>query len=116
MGANIVVNAVRDACMLVDSPPCGFEKAFLLASTHDLFSDVFRPGEAHRVQCTMVGPDGMIFDRADQVLGRLETIQDSGEASLIFLATMPLTPTSRQSGGITQGICSAGTGIDMDSS
>jgi len=90
MGANIVVNAVRDACMLVDSPPCGFEKAFLLASTHDLFSDVFRPGEAHRVQCTMVGPDGMIFDRADQVLGRLETIQDSGEASLIFLATMPL--------------------------
>lgn len=112
MGANIVVNAVRDACMLVDSPPCGFEKAFLLASTHDLLSDVFRPGASHRVQCTMVGPDAMVFDRAEQVLEAIEGIRTSVDASFIFLATMPLaTVTGIDYGSIVERARASGASI-----
>lgn len=48
-GVYLAVNAIPDACLLVDAPACAFQKAEQIFGTHDLMSDLLDADSRHRV-------------------------------------------------------------------
>jgi nitrogenase molybdenum-iron protein alpha/beta subunit len=56
VGVYLAVNAVSDACVIVDGPNCVMPKADFIAGNHDLYSTLLSADGRHRVICTMTNP------------------------------------------------------------
>jgi nitrogenase molybdenum-iron protein alpha/beta subunit len=56
VGVYLAVNAVSDACVIVDGPNCVMPKADYIAGNHDLYSTLLAADGRHRVLCTMTNP------------------------------------------------------------
>lgn len=89
-GVYLAVNAIPDVHLLFDGPACGYDKAFLVAGTHDLFSRLFQFPAHHRVTVTDVQADSLAFDRDDEIIRMIDQIHRSGEAALTLLSAMPM--------------------------
>lgn len=89
-GAFFVVNAVPDIRLLFDGPSCGYDKAFLVSGTHDLFSRMFQFPARHRISCTHVQADALVHDRTETIAQVLSQMAGSGDHGLILVAAMPM--------------------------
>jgi len=89
LGVFMAVNAVRDACLVVDSPNCAMAKADLIAGNHDLFSTLLSPSGRHRVACTMVTPFTPQKNPEKRVAAILNSIAGSGEFGAVLLTGLP---------------------------
>jgi len=78
LGVYLAVNAVPDACLVVDGLNCALPKADLLAGNHDLNSTLFSPLGRHRLVATMTGPLPQ-QDNPDRKLSKLlQAAADTG--------------------------------------
>jgi nitrogenase molybdenum-iron protein alpha/beta subunit len=91
-GLYLVINAIPGAYLLMDSPPCGYDKVSSIEKTHDLFSDLFRENSKHRICCTDIHIDccDVVNDRSDKILTGLFRLSRERDCSVIFLASMPV--------------------------
>lgn len=89
-GVFFLVNAVPDVRLLFDGPSCGYDKAFLVSGTHDLFSQMFRFPARHRITCTHVQADALVHDREHTIHHVLDQVARAEDTKLIFVAAMPM--------------------------
>lgn len=89
-GVFFLVNAVPDVRLLFDGPSCGYDKAFLVAGTHDLFSRMFRFPAKHRITCTHVQADTVVHDREETLRNTLVEVAGSSDVGLILVTAMPM--------------------------
>ncbi|MBW2528985.1 MAG: hypothetical protein JRI23_32715 [Deltaproteobacteria bacterium] len=89
-GVFFLLNAVPDIRLLFDGPSCGYDKAFLVSGTHDLFSRTFRFPARHRITCTHVQADALVHDREQTILHVLEQVASADDAKLVLVAAMPM--------------------------
>jgi nitrogenase molybdenum-iron protein alpha/beta subunit len=89
LGVFIAVNAVRDACLVVDAPNCAMVKADLIAGNHDLFSTLLSPDGRHRVVCTMVTPFTPQKNPESRVAAILNSISGAGDFGAVLLTGLP---------------------------
>jgi nitrogenase molybdenum-iron protein alpha/beta subunit len=89
-GVYLGINALRDAYLLLDGPPCGYNKLYFIHKTHDLFSDLSRRDSNHRICCTEVRVDRLVHERdrlISQLLLRVSRRKDCG---VVFVCSMPV--------------------------
>ena len=89
MGAILGLNAVSDACLVVDGLPCIVEKADFISGNHDLFSTLLSETGAHRIMCTATLPVNSDRNPEKQVGGILKSAADSGRFSVVLLTGLP---------------------------
>lgn len=89
LGIYLAVNAVPDACLVVDGLNCALPKADLLAGNHDLNSTLFSPLGRHRVVATMTGPLPQ-QDNPDKKLSKLlQAASDTGGFGAVLVTGLP---------------------------
>jgi len=105
IGVNLVVNAIRDAYLLVDGPNCVIFRTSQIQGNHDWLSDLLRSDGLHRVadtDCTTeraaVGDDRLLLER-------LTAIDAQPDCELVLLSAMsPVAVTGRQYDMILSGL------------
>ncbi len=89
LGVYLAVNAVSDACLVVDGLNCVLPKADLLAGNHDLNSTLLSPLGRHRVVCTMTGPLPQQANPEKKLARLLESAARSGEYGAVLVTGLP---------------------------
>lgn len=89
LGVYLAVNAVSDACLVVDGPNCALPKADLLAGSHDIFSTLFSPDGAHRVVASMTGPLPQSDDPEKSISGLLRAAAAAGRYGAVLVTGLP---------------------------
>ena len=98
-GVFLVINAIPDAYLLLDAPPCGYNKMYFVHKTHDLFSDLSRRNTTHRICCTEVRPDDIIHERDDQISRLMLRVAKEKDCGVVLVCSMPMaTITGTQYG------------------
>jgi nitrogenase molybdenum-iron protein alpha/beta subunit len=92
IGVYLAVNAVKDACVIVDGPNCVMPKADYIAGNHDLYSTLLAADGRHRVLCTMTNPLPQDPEPERKLLALLSGLsgRDFGVALLTGLPFMKL--------------------------
>jgi nitrogenase molybdenum-iron protein alpha/beta subunit len=85
-GVYLVVNAVPDACLVYDAHDCGYYKAEKIAGTHDLFSELLRWDQSHRVMRTNVEMSDYIMGSEDKLSKRLLQVLEHQSPGIVFVA------------------------------
>lgn len=89
LGVYLAVNAVSDACLVVDGLNCVLPKADLLAGNHDLNSTLLSPLGRHRLVCTMTGPLPQQANPEKKLSRLLESAAGSGEYGAVLVTGLP---------------------------
>ncbi len=89
LGVYLAVNAVSDACLVVDGPNCVLPKADLLAGNHDLNSTLLSPLGRHRVVCTMTGPLPQQAGQEKKLARLLESAAREEEYGVVLVTGLP---------------------------
>lgn len=85
-GVYLAINALPDAFLVYDAHDCGYYKAEKIAGNHDLFSDLLRWDQSHRVMRTNVEMRDYIMGGDDKLSKKLLQVGTRSEPSVIFLA------------------------------
>lgn len=85
-GVYLAINALPDASLVYDAHDCGYYKAEKIAGNHDLFSDLLRWDQAHRVVRTNVEMRDYIMGGDDKLSKKLLQVGTRSEPSVVFLA------------------------------
>lgn len=89
LGAYLAVNAVSDACLVVDGLGCALPKADLVAGNHDLNSTLFSPLGRDRVLATMTGPLPQAANPEKKLQELLRAAADSGDYGAVLVTGLP---------------------------
>ncbi len=89
LGVYLAVNAVADACLVVDGPNCVMPKVDFLAGNHDLYSTLLSADGRHRVLCTMSAPLPQRQDPEKKLTDILLGVADQKDFSVILLTSLP---------------------------
>lgn len=89
LGVFLAVNAVRDACLIVDAPNCVMVKADLITGNHDLLSTLLSPAGRHRVLCTMVTPLTPQKNPESRLAAMINSMAGGGQFGALLLTGMP---------------------------
>lgn len=89
LGAMLGLNAVSDACLVVDGLPCIVEKADFIYGNHDLFSTLLSETGEHRIMCTATLPVNSDRNPEKQVAGILKSAAGSPRYSVVLLTGLP---------------------------
>lgn len=89
LGVYLAVNAVSDACLVVDGSDCVMPKVDFLAGNHDLRSTLLSPDGAHRVLCTMTGPLPQDDNHERKLGSMLAEVAGSGKFSVVLATGLP---------------------------
>ncbi len=89
LGVYLAVNAVSDACLVVDGSDCVMPKADFLAGNHDLRSTLLAPDGAHRVLCSMTGPLPQDENHERKLAGLLGEVAASGRFGAVLVTGLP---------------------------
>lgn len=90
VGVTMVVNALRDAFLLVDGPDCVYMRNQYLQGNHDLNSSLTNVSGRHRVSHTNLEPTGVALSREEELVERLSAIAADPHAECTLLTPMPL--------------------------
>lgn len=85
-GVYLAINALPDAFLVYDAHDCGYYKAEKIAGVHDLFSDLLRWDQAHRVLRTNVEMRDYIMGGDDKLSKKLLQVGTGTEPGVLFLA------------------------------
>jgi len=85
-GVYLAVNAVPDAYLVYDAHDCGYYKAEKIAGGHDLFSDLLRWDQAHRVVRTNVEMHDYVMGSEDKLSKKLRQVIERHEPGIVFIA------------------------------
>lgn len=89
LGVFLGLNAVSDACLLVDGANCVMVKADLIAGNHDLFSTLLSETGRHRVICTMWTPVNPPKNPEKKLGAMLNSVAGSGQFGAVLLTGLP---------------------------
>lgn len=89
IGVYLALNAVSDACLIVDGPNCSVPKAEFIYGNHDLFSTIFSPDGAHRLLYTMARPLKQTGNPDERLSVLLRAAADSGKFGIVLLTALP---------------------------
>ncbi|OGR69685.1 MAG: hypothetical protein A2089_01170 [Elusimicrobia bacterium GWD2_63_28] len=89
LGVYLAVNAVPDACLVLDGLNCSLAKADLLAGSHDLNSTLLSPLGLHRVVATMSGPLPQQDNPEKKLAASLEAAARSGRYGAVLVNGLP---------------------------
>ncbi|MEI7529479.1 MAG: nitrogenase component 1 [Elusimicrobiota bacterium] len=89
LGVYLAVNAVADACLVVDGPNCVMPKVDFLAGNHDLYSTLLSADGRHRVLCTMSAPLPQRQDPEKKLTDILLGVAEQKEFAVILLTSLP---------------------------
>jgi len=89
-GVLLALNAIPDAYLLLDGPPCGYDKVYFIDRTHDFFSDIIRRDSFHRVCNTNVRADhAIVEDRTEEISRLLLRVAKVKDCSVVFVSSLP---------------------------
>jgi nitrogenase molybdenum-iron protein alpha/beta subunit len=90
VGVAMVVNAIRDAYLLVDGPDCVYMRNQYLQGNHDLHSTLTDVSGRHKVSHTGLEPAGVALSREDELIARLREIASDQDVACALITPMPL--------------------------
>lgn len=91
LGVYLAINAMPDACLIVDGPDCSFFKGEYIYGNHDLRSTLLNAAGYGRIIYTDVTFQNIVLDRSNDILRTLSDAVQRGGFPLIFLTGMPMT-------------------------
>ncbi len=89
LGVFLGLNAVSDACLMVDGANCVMVKADLIAGNHDLFSTLLSESGRHRIICTMWTPVNPPKNPEKKLGAMLNSVAGSGQFGAMLLTGLP---------------------------
>ena len=89
VGVFLAVNAVRDACAIVDGPNCALVRTDFIAGNHDLFSTLLSETGRHRVICTAASPVSPYKNPEKKLAALINSVAGSGQFGAVLLTGMP---------------------------
>jgi len=89
LGVFLAVNAVRDACVVVDGANCVMVKADLISGNHDLFSTLLSETGQHRIICTMSTPVNPQKNPENKLAAMLNSVAGSRQFGAVLLTGLP---------------------------
>lgn len=89
LGVFLGLNAVSDACLMVDGANCVMVKADLIAGNHDLFSTLLSETGRHRIVCTMWTPINPPKNPEKKLSAMLNSVAASGQFGAVLLTGLP---------------------------
>lgn len=89
-GIYLAVNAISDACLLIDGPTCCFYKAENIQGNHDLHSTLLDCRGDHRIINTNLDLENIVLQRREEIAVRLRYLDEREDCRLILLASMPM--------------------------
>jgi nitrogenase molybdenum-iron protein alpha/beta subunit len=90
VGVYLAINAVRDACLLVDGPGCAFTKACRIYGKHDWNSTLLSCVGDHRVQFTGTTVQSIVLGAEKEFRANLlEMLSRESDAGVFLAATFP---------------------------
>ncbi|MBI4352210.1 MAG: hypothetical protein HY550_12310 [Elusimicrobia bacterium] len=89
LGVFLGLNAVKDACLMVDGANCVMVKADLIAGNHDLFSTLLSESGRHRIICTMWTPVNPPKNPEKKLGAMLNSVAGSGRFGAVLLTGLP---------------------------
>ena len=89
LGAMLATNAIPDARLLVDGPPCTFRTAQLVHGKHDWASDLLDASGRHRILSTDLSAEGVVRHDGEAVARHIRAIARQGGAGAVFVGAMP---------------------------
>lgn len=89
LGVFLGLNAVSDACLMVDGANCVMVKADLIAGNHDLFSTLLSESGRHRIICTMWTPVNPPKNPEKKLGAMLNSVAGSGQFGAVLLTGLP---------------------------
>ncbi len=89
LGYFLAVNAVSDACAVVDGPNCVMPKVDFIAGNHDLNSTLLSADGRHRVICTMTNPLPQDLNPEKKLSALLAGIAGGGDFGVALLTGLP---------------------------
>lgn len=107
VGVYLAVNAVSDACVIVDGPNCVMPKADFIAGNHDLYSTLLSADGRHRVICTMTNPLPQEPEPERKLSALLAGLAGGG----FGVALLTGLPFMKLAGIDYEGIAAAGAGV-----
>jgi len=89
MGVFLALNAVKDACAVIDGSNCVMAKVDMIAGNHDLFSTLLSETGRHRVICTMSTPVNAPKNPEKKLAAMLNSVAGSGQFGAVLLTGLP---------------------------
>ncbi len=89
LGVFLGLNAVSDACLVVDGANCVMVKADLIAGNHDLYSTLLSETGRHRILCTMWTPINPPKNPEKKLSAMLNSVAGSGRFGAVLLTGLP---------------------------
>ncbi|MCX5796971.1 MAG: hypothetical protein NTY77_15875 [Elusimicrobia bacterium] len=90
LGAYLAINAIPDAVILMDSPPCFPLKTPAIQGNHDWFSTLSTVAGQQRCVTTGAHPDTVVFSRRKVMLSQIETLAKWKGSGGIFVTARPM--------------------------
>ncbi len=84
-GVYLAVNAIPDAYLVYDAHDCGYFKAERIAGNHDLFSDLLRWDQAHRVRRTNLEMSDYVMGAQDKLGKTLLQVSERHDPGILFV-------------------------------
>ncbi len=90
VGVYLVVNAVRDARLLVDGPDCAFMRTQFIQGNHDYLSELISAAGYHNVVHTDLDPARVMFSREKELGQLLARLAGQAGCGLLMLTALPM--------------------------